>query len=142
VSGQAGYHVKIDLRIDWSEQDNFGHVNNVMIMKYMQSARMNYWEKIGIMDLMNTKRTGPMLVSSQCGFRKPLFYPGHITLYSAMEFIRNTSFGLRHIITDAQGDIAAEAHDIMVMYDFPLGRKTPFPADLRKIAEKLEGRVL
>lgn len=26
----------ISLRIDWSELDAFGHINNVMIMKYVQ----------------------------------------------------------------------------------------------------------
>lgn len=27
---------KISLRIDWSELDTFGHINNVMIMKFIQ----------------------------------------------------------------------------------------------------------
>ena len=36
--------VRLHLRIDWSEMDVFGHVNNVMFMKYVQAARVHYWE--------------------------------------------------------------------------------------------------
>jgi len=34
---------KLPIRIDWSEMDLFGHVNNVMYFKYIQASRVNYW---------------------------------------------------------------------------------------------------
>jgi hypothetical protein len=39
---------KIALRIDWSELDAFGHVNNLAIMKYVQSARIRCLEAVGL----------------------------------------------------------------------------------------------
>ena len=30
------------LRIDWSEVDSFGHVNNLAILRYAQTARIHY----------------------------------------------------------------------------------------------------
>ncbi len=38
----------ISLRIDWSELDVFGHVNNVAFNKYAQAARLNYVDTIGL----------------------------------------------------------------------------------------------
>lgn len=35
---------ELNLRIDWSELDLFGHVNNVMYAKYMQASRVHFME--------------------------------------------------------------------------------------------------
>jgi acyl-CoA thioester hydrolase len=134
------FPVTLKLRIDWSELDLFGHVNNIMFMKYVQAARVNYWEKIGLYkDFLETKK-GPMLASVNCQFRRPLFYPGEVTIRTRMEFIKNTSFGFHHELANEQGEVVAEAHDVMVAFDFNLNEKMSFPEELRKVVEELEGR--
>jgi acyl-CoA thioester hydrolase len=134
------YQVKLSLRIDWSELDIFGHVNNVAYLKYVQASRVNYWEKIGLMKMYEELKLGPMLASTSCRFRKPLFYPGNIVVETRIIFIGNTSFGISHRIIDDKGEIAAEAEDVIVMFDFNADRKIPFPEELRKRVEKLERR--
>ncbi|MFL5754385.1 MAG: acyl-CoA thioesterase [Bacteroidia bacterium] len=134
------FPVTLHLRIDWSEMDVFGHVNNVMILKYIQASRVNYWEHIGLTKYMNLHKTGPMLASTNCVFKKPLHYPGNISLHSRMEFIKNTSFGIQHRLLDDRGDLAAEANDVMVMFDFTKNEKANFPIELRRAAEDLEKR--
>jgi acyl-CoA thioester hydrolase len=135
------FPVIFKLRIDWSELDLFGHVNNVMFVKYVQAGRVNYWEQIGLyQEFLKTKK-GPMLVSVKCDFRKPLLFPGHVTINTRMEFIGNTSFGFHHLLLDDNGDEVAEAHDVMVSFDFNRNQKMPFPAELRKAVEKLENRT-
>ena len=49
--------LRLSLRIDWSELDAYGHVNNVMIMKYMQAARVHYWEELGLQALFAALRS-------------------------------------------------------------------------------------
>jgi len=136
------FPVKLSLRIDWADLDLFGHVNNVMFVKYVQAARVNYWEQIGLYQQFLETNIGPILASLSCQYKKPLHYPGSITIYSSMRFIRNTSFSLQHVITDEHEDIAAEAEDVMVMYDFNKNEKIPFPDHFRGKAEELEGRNL
>lgn len=136
------YKVELKLRIDWSEQDYFGHVNNVSFFKYIQAARVNYWDQIGLtLSHIETKK-GPMLLSCSCDFKKPLFYPGDIVIYSKIDFIRNTSFGLHHIILNEKEEIAAEAKDVMVMFDFKTNQKISFPEVLKKKIEKLENKTI
>jgi acyl-CoA thioester hydrolase len=72
---------KIILRIDWSELDTFGHVNNVMFMKYVQTARLNYVEVIGLMNLYRTKNIGFMVAETNCQYKKELQYPGKIPAF-------------------------------------------------------------
>lgn len=121
------------LRIDWSEMDLFGHVNNVAFMKYVQAGRVNYWELIGLTKMHAEQNKGPMLAATSCTFHKPLHYPGNITVETVLEFIKTTSFGLHHRILDPDGETAAEAHDVVVMYDFNAGKKMEIPPGLRSL---------
>ena len=135
----TAYRVQLPLRIDWSELDYFGHVNNVSFFKYIQASRVNYWEKIGLTDLHKRDNIGPILASCKYDFRQPLFYPGQITVLSRVDFIKNTSFGIHHKILNDNGEIAAEAHDIIVMFDFNKHEKIKFPKELKARIEQLEG---
>lgn len=132
------FPVTLNLRIDWSELDYFGHVNNVSFFKYIQAARVNYWDQIGLSQSHRETNIGPMLASCQCDFKKPLFYPGEIRIQSRVDYIKNTSFSICHQILNEQGELAAEARDVMVMFDFNTNTKIPFPGNLILVIEKLE----
>ena len=134
------FPVKLDLRIDWSELDLFGHVNNVMFFKYIQASRVNYWEACNLLQHYEDDQIGPMLLSCNCQFKKPLFFPGNITVQARVEFIKNTSFGLHHQILNEAKEIVAEANDVIVMYDYKKSGKVSFPASVRKTVEKLENK--
>lgn len=134
------YPVKLELRLDWSEMDLFGHINNVSYFKYAQASRVNYWEVSGINVYFETHRIGPILASASCQFKKPLHYPGHITVQARIDFIKNSSFGIHHQILNQQGELCAEAQDVIVLFDFNKHQKVTYPAALRQKVEALEGR--
>jgi len=123
---------KLSIRIDWSEIDLFGHVNNLSIFKYIQAARVNYLEAIGLMPSISVNHIGPTLVSATCQFRKMLFYPGNVIVYSKVDLIKNSSFRIVHEITNDQNEIAAEAHDIIVLYNFDKNTKLNLPDEIKK----------
>ena len=112
------YKIKLELRIDWSEMDLFDHLNNLAILKYIQAARINYLEAIGLMQSQAETKIGPILASTSCQFRKPLFYPGKVIVFSKVDIIKNTSFRFQHDIMNDREKIIAEAQDIIVLYDF------------------------
>lgn len=135
------FPVVLELRIDWSELDYFGHVNNVSFFKYIQASRVNYWDHIGLTGSHRETNIGPMLASSKCDFKRPLYYPGKIVLGTKLDFIGKTSFGLFHSIFDENGRIAAEAQDVMVMYDFNKNEKVVISQELIKRISQIEGKV-
>lgn len=134
------YHfpVKLNLRIDWSELDYLGHVNNISIFKYVQSARVEYLNLVRLAVDHREVTTGPILASCKCDFKHPLFYPGQIMVQSSNTYIRNSSFGLFHQVIDGHGRICAEAHDVIVMYDFRKGKKLTIPQNIRSIIQEME----
>ena len=135
------FPLKLELRIDWSELDLFGIVNNVMYFKYIQVSRVNYWELTGLTAEYDRAKIGPLLASTSCQFRKQLLYPGNIIVQARVEFIKNTSFGMHHQIINSNNEIAAEAHDIIVVYYFNKKEKVLFPSELRSAVEKMENRT-
>lgn len=117
------FNTELNLRIDWSELDVANHINNVMFMKYVQAARVNYWEKMGLyQDFLKTNK-GPMLAHTECQYKNPLFYPGTVVIKTKVVFVKNTSFGFSHHIYNHEGILCAEANDVMVLYNFNEGEK-------------------
>lgn len=133
----ANKKLKLELRIDWSEIDLFGHVNNVAISKYIQAARVTFLEKIGLMQSQATEKIGPILASTKCQFKRPLSYPGHINVSTTVELIKNSSFQLRYEIVNEQNEIIAEAQDVIVLYDYARSTKLMITDDIRKKIEAL-----
>lgn len=82
-----------------------------------------------------------MLASYKCDFKLPLFYPGQITILARIDFIKNTSFGISHRILNHEGKIAAEAQDILVMFDFNKNEKTAIPKSIIESIQKLENKI-
>jgi acyl-CoA thioester hydrolase len=133
------YPVKLQIRLDWSEMDMFGHINNVSYFKYIQASRVNYWDAIGLSRLFQKTKVGAILASTGCQFLKELHYPGEITIQASLDFIKNTSFGLKHQLLNEQGEVAAEAKDVLVMFDFNKNEKVAIPEEIRSAIEKLQG---
>lgn len=133
----SDFSTKLELRIDWSELDVFGHVNNLEIMKYVQAARVNCLEKVGLMQLQIEKNTGPILASIHTQFRQPLFYPGKVMVCSRVDYIKTSSFKIHHEIYNEKNELAAEAQDIIVFYDFNKKHKLTIPNDLRERLETI-----
>jgi len=119
--------------------DLFGHINNVSYFKYVQASRVHYWELTGLAATFPVTRIGPVLLSTGCQFMQPLFYPGNIEVESRVEFMKNTSFGIHHRILNAAKEICAEAHDVIVMFDFNTNQKVPIPLEFRDKVKVLQG---
>lgn len=134
--------MKLELRIDWSELDALGHVNNLQIMKYVQSARVNYLEQVGISQLHAEQHVGAILASIHTQFLKPLFYPGKVSIFSRLDYIKTSSFKIHYEIYNDKNELAAEAQDILVYYDFDKKHKLSIPGDLRKKFEAVEKKII
>jgi acyl-CoA thioester hydrolase len=122
----------LKLRLDWSEMDLFGHINNVSFFKYVQSSRVNFWESRGYNKLFDREKKGPLLAACSCKFIRPLFYPGEIEIGIKTSFVKTTSFGLHHRIFNNDGEVAAEAEDVVVFFDYNKNEKLTIPDEFRK----------
>jgi acyl-CoA thioester hydrolase len=131
----SAYSTTMRLRIDWSEVDSFGHVNNLAILRYAQTARLHYLEEIGMMRYHSETGIGPVLASTSCQFKKQLFYPGSVSVHTVVDHVKNTSFHMRHSVLNEAREAVAEMHDVLVMFDYGKAVKQAIPEAFRRRME-------
>lgn len=129
---EADFPSELEIRIDWSEIDVLGHVNNVMINKYFQAARIQLWGNIKIDTSFSNLKVEPMVASTSVQFFKPLYFPGNIKVKTRVKNISNSSYILEHILIDDTDDIAAMETDVIVNYDFEAMKSKPIGEELRE----------
>jgi acyl-CoA thioester hydrolase len=134
----TSFPARLTLRLDWSEMDLFGHINNVSYFKYLQAGRVEYWERTGMTRRME-QGFGPILAESTCRFVAPLAYPGTIEVRTGLAERRTSSFALMHQIYDEAGRLCAEGRDVIVWYDYGQNCKAPLGPDEIAALEQFEG---
>lgn len=126
--------LKYEARVDWADLDLFGHVNNVVFFRYIQSARVNFCEQVGLTSLNNNDQLSFMVASSQCSFKKPLHYPGVVTIQTKCNWTKNSSFQLSYELYNAD-TLIAEGEDVLVVFDHRKKEKVNIPHELRVLLE-------
>ena len=115
--------IELEIKLDWSEMDLFGHINNVAYFKYAQSARVNYLEEVGINTADPENKHSFAVANSSCQFKSPLFFPGTIKVITNTDWIKNTSLQLSHKLYDQKNVLAAEITDVLVLFDYATQKK-------------------
>jgi acyl-CoA thioester hydrolase len=132
--------VTVELPVQWGDMDSFAHVNNVVYLRWFESARIAYFERAGILERMASERVGPILARQTIDYRLPLQYPDTLRVATTVIKLGKTSFtmGLR-MRSRAQGRaIAAEGESVVVMMNYRAGRKIQLWEELRRRIEELE----
>ena len=123
------------IQVDWSEVDYMRHVNNLAILRYIQTARVRWCEQMEMMPYQTEDGSGPILASVSCEYRMPLFYPDEALVQTVLEKTGNTSLTPSHRVLNGKGELAAEARDVLVCFDYASGKK-------KVISRELRGRFL
>ncbi len=131
------YPVVLEIPVAWAEQDLFGHLNNVVYLRYCENVRMHFLDRVGLLALHRERQQGVILASTTCNFRKPVTWPERITIRTGCSAMGNTSFTLSYLLTDGSGDLVAEATSVLVMYDYARSRKMRVPENVREAISAL-----
>ena len=82
------------VEVRWGDMDALRHVNNTMYFRYMESARVAWLSKIGI--LLGHKNESFVLANTMCNFMIPISYPCRITVDSYITEITNSRMDIVH----------------------------------------------
>lgn len=133
------FPVVIEIPIAWGEMDALQHVNNAVYLRYMESGRMAYFERVGIMEMIRSTGIGPILHSVNCRFRIPLTHPDTVSVGTRIAELGEDRFTMESlIVSHAHGRAAAEAQSVIVVLDYNRQKKAPIPDSLRARIQELE----
>jgi acyl-CoA thioester hydrolase len=135
----ATFPVVVEIPVAWGEMDSFQHVNNIVYFRYFESARVAYFERLGLFPRVPDTPVGIILASVGCAFKFPLTYPDTVWAAARVTAIGEDRLAMQHIVVSQRhGRVAAEGEGVVVSYDYEALRKAPVPDEVRRKIEALE----
>ena len=115
------------------DMDAMGHVNNTVYFRYLEQARISWFESLGV---DYGQGEGPILGNISCRFRIPIVYPAEVAISIRPANARNSSFVLYSEITDrSDGRLYATGEAVMVWIDLNDGKSRSLPDWLRALMQ-------
>jgi len=137
----ADHAVVLPWPVQWGDQDAFGHVNNLVYFRWMETGRIEYFRRAAL-GSTTSQGVGPILASIKCDFRRQLVYPDTVLISASITSIGLTSMKMMHrIYSMAQQAVAAEGDSVLVMFDYQAQKPTAVSDDIRAKIGAVEGRA-
>lgn len=121
----------------WSDNDMYGHVNNVVYYGWFDTVVNALLIERGALDIHSGSTIG-FVVETQCNYFAPLAFPQ--TVEAAIRVAEAGSSSVRYEIgLFAQGSesAAAQGHFVHVYVDRATHRPVPLPDALRRVVDEL-----
>lgn len=132
--------VSVAIPVAWGDMDAFEHVNNVVYARWVETARIEYLTRIGLMARMRTEGVGPILARLAIDYRSPVTFPDTVRVGLRTTRIGSSSFtmGFR-IWSEAQQVEVASGEQVLVIFDYRVGRTAPIDDRLQAAIAAVEG---
>ena len=133
MSELGHWPISVEIAVQWGEMDALNHVNNTVFLRWMETARMNYFIGCGFAELYESEGIGPILANINVDYIKPVEFPDTVTIHNTITRIGNASFEMGYRITSSAMDGATVATGTAscVVFDYKEGKSTPLPDTLR-----------
>ncbi len=138
----TSFPIVLKIPVAWGEMDAFAHVNNVVYFRYFESARIAYFERMGIHERGAPEAIGPILANTSCRFRAPLSYPDRVDVCARVRAIGIDRFTMEYaVVSERLARVAASGEGVLVSFDYAAAQKTELPAAWRERIVEIERSV-
>ena len=134
--------VVIETPIAWGQMDAFRHLNNTAYFRFFESGRIAYFERLNLLEYMETTGVGPILAATNCRFKIPLTYPDTVSIGTRVPEVQADRFTMEYyVVSHKHQKVAAEGTGLIVCFNYQENKKTAVPAELKKRIEELESSI-
>ncbi len=126
-----------DITTRWSDNDVYGHVNNVIYYSYFDTAANNYLIEEGGFDIENSPVIG-FVVNSGCNYNSSIAHPDKIEAGLRIDKLGNSSvqYGVA-IFKKGEKSAAAHGHFVHVFVDRKTNKPVAIPDNIRESLHKI-----
>lgn len=110
------------------EMDSFGHVNNAVYLNYLEAARCDCLNQVGL-SFNDFARWGaiPVVAEAHLHYKAPAYADEVLTVKTTMAQLRRASFLMRFEIVKKDGTLVLDA-SMEFLFLTPDGKPTRIPA--------------
>jgi acyl-CoA thioester hydrolase len=121
-------------RVRFGDLDAMRHLNNVVFLRYFETARIAYLREIQpTHDPANPERDDFGLIFAEChiNYRSPVVFDEEVEVRCAAADVRRSSFRVAFEMWVGER-LAAEGYGVLVGFDYVAQRAMPLPGLLRE----------
>ncbi len=125
----------------WMDNDQYGHVNNVVYYSYFDTAVNQFLIARGVLDIHNGDVVG-FVVDSGCAYFSSISFPD--TIHAGIRVAKLGNSSVRYEIALYRNDDprpCAAGHFVHVYVERSSNRPVPIPASVRDVLETLRSAV-
>jgi acyl-CoA thioester hydrolase len=133
----ADFPHRAPIQTRWSDNDAYGHVNNVVYFSYFDTVVNTYLINCGALDIQESRVIG-LVVETGCVYLAPLTYPEQVSAGLRVAHLGRSSVRYEIALFGEGSQIAAaQGHFVHVYVDRDTRRPVDLPAPLRHALESL-----
>lgn len=137
VETRADYPLMVPVQTRWSDNDIYGHVNNVVYYSYFDTVVNNFLIEHGGLDIAQGGVIG-LAVETHCQFRGSVAYPDKLTAGLRVGHLGTSSVRYEiGIFGEGAGEVSAWGHFVHVFVDRATNTPVALPARLRSALERI-----
>lgn len=131
--------------VKFHEVDLLGVCNNAVYFNYFEDARIKYLldikKKFALKKILEGNSFF-IMAHNECDYIKPAYLNDELRIYTRIEFIKNTSFGFRHLIEKINGSkIITQGGGVVVHIDRFSKKPLLLPDEFYNAVQKFEKHV-
>ncbi len=135
------YPVTIKLPVQWGEMDAAAHVNNLVYMRWTESARIIYFEKMGMDTSFTSGEAGPILGWQDCKYIFPMTFPDTAIIGVRMIEINDRFLIMESaVFSEKHQRIAAISQQKIVPYSYKELKRIEMPESWKEGIQNIEKR--
>ena len=118
--------------IRWGDMDAMGHVNNTVYFRFMEQARIGWFDALVPEDAA-WKSTGIVIANASCNFKRPLGYPGTVEVKVHTGALGGSSVPTFYELVLAEDKVVyADGQATVVFIDMKTQKPVRIPDEIRK----------
>jgi len=122
--------------IRWGDMDAMGHVNNTVYFRYMEQARIGWFDTI-VPQEAAWKYTAIVIVNAACHYQRPITYPGTVEVRLLVGRIGGSSVATYYELrVDADPQPYASGDAVVVFVSMATQKPTRIPEEIRARLER------
>lgn len=128
--------------VKFHEVDMLGVCNNAIYFNYFEDARIKYLQDLqknyNLPQMVGGSSTF-LMAHNECDYMEPALFDDELNVYTRIEFIKNSSFGFRHLVENGKTKrIHAAGGGVFVYLNQKTRSKLPLPEEFYEAVKQFE----
>ena len=118
------YPIHTKINVAWGEMDALQHVNNVVYFRYFETARIDFFNQVNLLEDLQTTGVGPVISENNARYKRPVTFPDTVLVGVTISDIQADRFMMHYtVFSQQQNAITSIGSSQVVMFNFKTGKK-------------------